>query len=244
MKQAPKIMSQLRTKAGRPLRQAAKRAHGIHALRTLPPKKDRTPTHGWIEEDQILEPEIFFHFNEDDSSDDPDSSLNSTLVNTSFDDAPSHFDEELTWDSSPEQFQLSFSDTHDDSTPTISSQPGLLQKATSIPTPHRLHVPPRRFAISEQDLYRSNAFRHPPDADRIPPPFPRNQPANDTPNRTRPSRIPKPTSPSQMDMSAVNDISAMDIPSFVHEPTARRTVPRINYQVFHNTGRKTENKKN
>ena len=36
IKLAPKVMSQLQTKAGRPLRQVAKKAHGIHALTTPP----------------------------------------------------------------------------------------------------------------------------------------------------------------------------------------------------------------
>ena len=100
---------QMLTKSGRPLRQAARKAHGIELVQPDGVKK-KLLTHGWIPEDQNYEPEYIHIMTtpEDPVSPDKCSSTNPTPSDTTPED--SHYednaDQELDWDCSPQQIEL------------------------------------------------------------------------------------------------------------------------------------------
>ena len=100
----------------------------------------------------------------------------------------------MSWDNSPVQYSL---------TPS----PPILEVNSAPPTP--LTKAPtklsRRNAISENTLARSDAFRHPPDHV----PFKNSIPTM----HFRRSRIPRPTTTSNMDLHQVADISLLPYPS-------------------------------
>ena len=231
----------LLTKAGRPLREVPKKAHGITHLqlkRSNSHKKQQVKF-GWLEEDQDSDMDIFQHFPPMTTPDfNCNSPIASSTASTSCPETPSSdldSDQELAWDFSPEQTQLSL-DT--------------CQLSYHIEENSSHH--PRRYATSENNLTRSNAFRSPPD-ESIKGPIPQKSSSE---GQTRAlgarSRIPKPVSPSQIDLNQVNDISALPFltlqsqsqitaphqtPEEDVRPRRQVEQPR-NYRVFHNSGMK------
>ena len=217
----------LTTKAGRPLRKAARKAHGLLNITT--PEKKKIHTHGWCEEDQNCE-DIFYvpiHDDEPNVTSDVDSSTGDTSpADTKFNTLTTDSDEDMTWDSSPIQYQLTES--------TVTYTP--TTKASELP--QRLNPLSRRMATSEQELNRSDAFRYPQDP-RIPPPFPRNAPSSKPVRRS--SRIPKPSSPSSIDLSQVADFTGvLPVPSTPEAPAKPRRTRRLDYHALHYSGERRE----
>ena len=193
--------------------------------------KLRKSTHrfGWNPEDQDSDDEFPCpqvspaYSNLSTSSEHPttdDNSDNDCAPDSIDEDSHSSTETDLTWDLSPEQFQL--------------------MENCQQPTTNRN----RAFALSEAPLIRSNAFRRrqrPPDT----PPVPVSTP---------PSRIPRPTTPTSMDLQQVADISLVAPLAFEPRqvnPTPENTIPHPilepkkrgrstkqpqNYRVFHRTG--------
>ena len=176
-------------------------------INTVKPKHTKFK-HGWLECEQVFEPEYtFLHITHDGESQ-SDMSTNSTITEqtpspATLNESPaqsstSDEDGDYIWDTSPEQYNLSFTQDPPDAwspTPFIPS--------TQPPT-----IPPafprnRHNAFSQPPLTRSNAFRKPPS----------NQAFALTPPQAglyqRPSRIPLPTSPSAVDLSLVSDVSLL-----------------------------------
>ena len=217
----------LLSKAGRPIRRAAKQAHKIDSIKTSPPISKWK--HGWKEEDQDCDSDYFpvptsnLPIEQPDdiqpSSDTEETSLNATDSDST---------EELTWDDSPLQIALSKS---------ISSPPTLIP-----PSSANVNNPTRRLATSEQSLQRSDAFRHPPDASRVP------LFQHQFPTRFfYSSRIPRPTTPTDVQLNHVTDLT--NLPGLVHTPAQppptlnprapRRSVQQpSDYKLYGETGRR------
>ena len=159
---------------------------------------------------------------------------------------PSNSDLDLSWDSLPDLTQLSVTPTD-----TVETSPPDPQKQCTPQFNLAPTKPQRRLATSEEELSRSNAFRHPQDANRIPPPFPRRDINTTQPVHQRSvSRIPKPLSPSQVDLSSVNDLSELPPPFLSPAPsqkpttsTGGRVTQRIDYKEYHRTGQRREREK-
>ena len=94
--------------------------------------------------------------------------------------------------------------------------------------------PLQKLETSARSLTYSNGIRRPTDDGRIPPPFPRSRP-EDIRLSSKPDkepRIPKPSSPTHVDLHAVADISAivplalrtLDIPNSREDPTVPETL--------------------
>ena len=218
----------LLTKSGRPLRKAAMKAHGISKISTNTPNTTALWKFGWRDEDQPSDEETIFITPTVTPNHSEVSSTNSTS-----DDSDTSFTiseiEELTWDSSPEQFSLSTPEP-------IYSQ--------IIESNNPTYKPSWRFAISQQPLSRSNAFKNPPDANV---PIPNSSSQQNTPIQRR-SRVPRPTTPTNVDLHQVIDLSSLP-PPFPTSPTCppaprrplpprRNTKQPANYLHFHNTGNK------
>ena len=234
----PQDQGQLLTPAGRPLRKAAMKAHGIQSLSTLDVDIEKKKNQligipplkfGWLEEDQSYDSDYILEYVP--VSPDCETPLNSTLshsssslASTSSLDILSDQEEELIWDSSPEHDQLSFLNPPNpsDLPPTNSPPDADCQLANQ---------PLRRFAISDTVLSRSNAFRHPPD---VKPPGAPRKPQLHNPSKSKSaessgqvstrSRIPRPLSPSQVSLGLVNDISALP-PYLPEQVTAQKSPP-------------------
>ena len=185
---------QLYSYAGRPIRQAAKHAHGISAIQ-LEVKKKAKVTHkpGWLPEDQSFDDDLITIPHHDPVQVDS-SPIQSTNSETDTETPPSGSESEMSWDNSPVQYSLTPSPT----LPEVNSAPPT--PLTNAPT--KLS---RRNAISENALSRSDAFRHPPDHV----PFTNSIPTM----HFRRSRIPRPTTTSNMDLHQVADISLLPYPS-------------------------------
>ena len=217
--------TQLLSRSGRPIRNAARKAHNIANVNSSTKSKQK---HGWNEEDQYSDTDyypILLPSYSSVPSDDPEHTLNEDNSSTSNIDSDSA--QELTWDEIPLQLEILKS---------VSSPPTL----PPLPLEDRVALT-RRMATSEQSLVRSDAFRRT-DASRVPifnRPFP-----------TRlfyRSRIPTPTSPTNVDLNRVNDLINLPYPiPAVPQPLsdANPRVPRratqqpSNYKVYGETGRK------
>ena len=137
---------------------------------------------------------------------------------------------------SSEQYTLQASLTY-----VNSSYAPIPRSSTPRETPLRR---PRAFATSHKPLQRSYAFKtHSTDQAFIATPTPEvlNNPSHALPSdpmTSSTSRIPKPTSPGQVNLQAVNDISlaAPQVP-FSPRRSTRNTRQPMNYQRFHRSGR-------
>ena len=247
------------TKAGRPLRKAARKAHGFNTLATsLMPK--HTMKFGWISEDQESDDDYFLppvssfyqstHTPENSPSSTTRHTSTSSPEDSSIESNSSDSDTELLWDSSPEQLQLS----NEHNPPTEITPPC-----------YRPHLPTtsRRFATSEKSLTRSDAFKTPPDPNRLhvcsrKSHIPQIQAPEGPRKRTR---IPRPQTPTSLNLHAVANVEDL-LPHtpprrpvatapFQNIPEPYSTLPQnaarnrqlrerrpFNYMVFHRTGRR------
>ena len=210
--------------AGRPIRKAARKAHGICSLANVKPKWIHKP--GWLEEDQPTEWELvtcydLLHSETLEVS--PSSSIAPTSTSSYDNDSlSSGTEEDMIWDDSPSQIELSTSGSLDNPPTTSSNR----------------QIPPRRHAISEQNLTRSDAFKCPPDTTSVKPPAP--VVPQPTLHFFR-SRIPKPRSISDVDTTQVTDISSLPIPRNPHHSyNLRRSQAGrpSSYKDYHATGRR------
>ena len=181
------------TPAGRPLRQAARKAFAIPpsiAACTVSKKKQSIFKSSWLPEDQYDDDFDYtpIAFNPSTRA----NSISSTCSNTNSEALASSSDQDLSWDNIPEQYSLTPSPIQ------------ACQSAPHSPLPPTLPPPSRRHAISDSSLCRSQAFRHPPD--NIPP-----MPIIQTRHFYN-SRIPRPSSTSQVVLDQVNDISDLPVP--------------------------------
>ena len=208
----------IQTNLGRSKRSAAIEAQkriAATANKISQPKKYK---YGWLSEDQISDDDNlpFIPYSQDGT----DSAISSTSISdsstpppatdtdTSTDsDAPA-----LSWDTSPEQYQL-YNSNHVPQPVEQPSKPPILPRYRQ-----------RLQAVSSQSITRSNAFR-----DQIHPPAPRKP------------RVPTPISPSQVHTTQVNNVSeALDcIQTQVYTNTNRpqRSIPRPNYRLLNSRGR-------
>ena len=244
------------TKAGRPLRRAARKAHGL--VSTIRNTKKPRNTHGWLTDDQFSDEEGYFltlstPYISLEASPAVTSTQNSTTVKTDHDDSlDSESDHELSWDSSPEQLYATYSEDQDYNLHHALQPRNLFPDSnTARFDDEQKMLPLRRLAVSEQVITRSNAFRFPPDAGRIPPPFPRSRSEDilTTVRQVQKPRIPQPFSPSEVNLNAVTDVSyvaplALDSDPMQDAPNAtirpRRPRNHLDYRVYHETGRKEE----
>ena len=197
------------TPAGRPLREAAKKALNVSEVATLrtKAKNNHLLKPGWIPEDQDFEDVLMFSLPHMSTT----SQIASTTSETSSDTSSHGSDQDLSWDSSPEQYSLTPSPTTGETVRSVPHSPSL-----------RSHLS-RRHAVSDNVLSRSNAFKHPPDT---PPPAP----VIRTQTFVR-SRIPRPSSIADVDLHQVNDISLLPDPSttpYNLRDTAHRNMRRQN----------------
>ena len=155
---------------------------------------------GWIEEDQYYDDDILYGSVPVEAAHDPQNSISteeaSSITSTQYTDSEDYDSEqEMTWDSSPIQFQLTsqITDPHPagNDIPPEDNEDGARQEQQTRNTM-------RRFATSEHTLTRSHAFRQPPD--NLPTCFPPQKSKSDGyPSRTfvnTRSRLPKPTNTS------------------------------------------------
>ena len=201
---------QLYSRAGRPIRKAAMKSHNILTIADKP-KKKLTCKPGWLPEDQLYEEVVYItqhgHVHED-----PESS-ESSCADTETEGPTSNSDVELLWDSSPEQYSLTPSPpTHDVNLTPESPNSAPTRKTT------------RRNAISERALVRTNAFRNPPDEVPVSEVIPT--------MHFRRSRIPTPTTPSNMDLNQVADISLL--------PTPLNYTYNLRHTAYRQRGRNSE----
>ena len=191
------------TPAGRPLQQAAKKALKLAIVSETNPKKKDTFKPGWLPEDQVFDDD-FQLVTLSTTCQTP--SVSSTYTETSSSNHSDTSDQELSWDSSPEQYTL---------TPTNSTTNAALSAPNSPPPPPRKPLS-RRNAVSDNTLARSHAFRHPPDV----------QPPTIRSRTFVRSRIPQPLSTSAVNLHQVNDISLLPLPPghpYQLRTTAQRT---------------------
>ena len=218
------------TRAGRPLRKVAQKAHGVHAI-----EQSKSKLHGWVTEDQDTDTETLLTtrtrlpalLSHKVSSESPSTARSPTPdidASLSSDDQ-----EDLTWDSSPESMQLTFTNSN------LTYNP-----ATNLVGCQRLH------ATLIPQLTRSNAFRSPRTS----------QDTTPTLQVHVKSRIPRPSSALDVHTRQVNDLTdvlplpertisnSQDTPqrTRVFNRTSRNRRP-INYRTYHltgNTGHKEE----
>ena len=242
-------------KKPRPHRRAALRArqaikssvHNISCQR-------KKPKHGWIYEDQVYDDLIFTnvqpHENPDDDpsqGQDPPSNTDET-TSTSEATSDNEEEEELIWDNSPHQYSLlpnlvfnnSAVINPSTSTPLRQPQEGAQRSLTQCGRN-------RTFATSDDQLQRSNAFKlstfntgfmNTPTHN---PPQP-TQHLTTAPEKSRRTRIPKPTTTTDVNLHQVADVSQLlsneDVE--VHEDPRRRsqrkTSQPTSYRVFHRSG--------
>ena len=235
---------QLKTRSGRPLRCAA--MNKSYDTKTLS-RNQRTYTckHGWIPEDQNYESDFYIISSEETAdmiveedyatSEEPSPDTSITLQDTVSGESTEVQDleeSELSLDESPEQYLFSYHSAASDSHPSNLSQDQERSQDT--------HVQPytRRLAVSERPLVRSDAFRR-----QLAP--------------SRRSRIPLPTSPSQVNLREVSDITEVAsivfsrlefaTPPNTETPTPehpKKRSPQVrqpsNYSVFHLSGKRGE----
>ena len=157
-------------------------------------KKKSTFKHGWIDSDQDFEPPLIYSYHQDITQDEdslvssnnptqPPSDAGSSSLSTSEE------DENIEWDTSPEQYQLQAASLDAWSpTPFVPSvAPALIPPAFP-----RDHTPGR----SQQHLVRRNAFR-----------IRTRDPSTAAYVTPRTSRIPIPVSAHDVNLSAVSDVS-------------------------------------
>ena len=198
----------LLSKAGRPIRKVARKAHHVDRVQSKKNKSTWLTKPGWLEQDQQVDWDILVYQQQGESME-PVSEHVSSESDTTSTNPPSltgnlsESDTELSWDSSPEQLALVSTVDAPDKNDASTSNPS--HESSSPPSP-RL----RRNAISEQALVRTHAFRCPPDI-----PFMQGlQSEPSLPTFSQPtlhfynsSRLPRPISPSVVNTNAVNDLS-------------------------------------
>ena len=194
--------------------------------------------HGWEQDDQDFSidvaPSIVFSHNihqEEPTSDSTSPTITPTPSPKQSVDSSTHItseEEEMTWDTSPEQYCLTTKNSVDAWTP-----PPFVPQQISATIPQAF--PRERLdAFSHQPLTRRNAFRRPPSALPFHSPQPSSRPVSS-------SRIPVPISPSQVDPTMVSDLSHV-LPNLGMPPNAPRRSSCIrtqpNYLGTSNTGDK------
>ena len=190
--------------------------------------------HGWNEEDQNFEEDLYTHALGPDTSSES-SSITSTCSTPSThppadppndsqststpSDTSSQSDEEPFWDTSPAQFTLS-----DNPAPmpldAWSSTPFITTTMSKIPPAFPRD---RNYAFSQPPLVRRNAFRLPNNNDAF-----SNTPPPPQPSR---SRIPKPVSPTRVRLHGVSDLSSV-LPSDPYQSSTRRSTCVTSIPVF------------
>ena len=204
------------TKSGRPLRKAARKAHGINTLKpAIKAQQDKVMKLGWNEEDQPTDCDLIYwtlgtplRLNPIDSASLSSSSIASTSSSSS---TSSDSEQELAWDCSPEQLQLTAS------VPNLQTDQ-FIYTDQSHPVQRTRYF--RRNATSEHQLSRSDAFRiHP--GTGSPTNVLRNSSSDGNAISSRRSRIPKPLTPSSVNLQQVNDISGLPVITPSTPPDAR-----------------------
>ena len=209
-------------------------------------KPKRSPfRHGWEEIDQDFSLDIVPFSSHGQDIQLEESTSNSTSPSTTPPSSPAvsvnsstnltSEDEEMAWDTSPEQYQL-----------TIQKSLNAWSSPPFVPQPSSAVIPPafprkRINAVSYQPLTRRNAFRAPP-ADA-----PNNHPDPSSPHG-RPTRIPVPVSPSQVDFTLVSDLSnvlpTLGMPQHAPRRSSRIRTPPVYLSAATNDDRKMEGKGN
>ena len=229
----PDLIGQQTTSSGRPLRKAAMGKNYVTACssRFQDKKKIR---HGWVPEDQDYDSEFIQLPTPVVISPNDTSAEDSESVNTSSSMAtlPETMDDQASSDI----------DTDTSDSELVWDQSPAQYELTGRPvSPMPTDIPAtRRLATSEVPLSRSDAFRMPRKPTKIP----------------KPSIPPKPTSPSDVQLQQVSDISTaapiafqrlgyVTPPNYVDPPRAdvrrsSRTAGQPgNYRIFHRTGYRT-----
>ena len=212
---------------------------------------------GWNEEDQPYDDDliIWTPLSPVPTADPPSSSSSITSTrDSSLSSSNSDTDQELMWDSSPEQLQLSISDSN----LQLSRSPNHERKPTFQRTRYF-----RRNATSGHQLSRSDAFRinaRTESSHHVP----TKSLSDETQTLRRPSRIPKPQYHSEVNLEQVNDISdlpavTLSTPNGMKPPIQqdlapskqpshsltnrprRQTQQPLDYRQFHNSGQRRPN---
>ena len=237
----------------RPRRQAALKANERIRSCVNSLSLAKKPKHGWNVDDQILYEDHISHLSlgSAGSQDHKTTSSSITSEDSSTDSENAHHvgvssplphvddGPELSWDESPEQYRLQ----EVGSAPIDESVPPLPQPLSSTPMelqmnvlPDTIHLPRqrnRRQATSEFELSRSDAFRL-------------SQPSLNQGFLHCPytssnslSRIPTPSTPSQVNLDQVCDVSLalQSVDNSIRSNRRSVSQPQ-NYRVFHNSGRR------
>ena len=179
-----------------------------NCLRSITSPKKRIFKHGWIEQDQPEDIDIFVTLpyqlspTLDPVSEQSHSRSSSLASNNSIDDAA-----DLSWDDTPAQYNLSSSPDP----PPFVHAPATIPTSTPFPSSRDEQIRPftrtRLFASTDPSLTRTPAFRLP-DSDQafLASPQPPNSQDHPHPPRKR-SRIPAPIFPASVNLDSVSDLS-------------------------------------
>ena len=230
------------TFTSRPRRKAAIRANEAirNSVLTVTGNKPKW-RHGWNQSDQHEE-DTFPIWTTSPPSSDPND-IGSSCDSTSDDDA-------LEWDISPQQYNLVghvVNNSSMDDSPQVSTP---MHQLHSGPHPAIPFSRTRRFATSGDIVQRSHAFKStlhdngflksPTNTQSLTPNV--TTTPKDPPVMTRPSRIPKPTSPSAVNLTSVVDVSLVApkialLPQPNSVRRSSRSTPRpSNYRDYGNRG--------
>ena len=187
---------------------------------------------GWLEEDQIDDWDVVSPFLlPEPAVDETSSSSNTSVTNSSHEDiAPNNSDsvsseeDNYIWDMSPSQYSLHGANSV---LPHKDQPPPLMSLHVDLP----LHIPSgsstpasreRIHGMSSNPLQRRNAFRSPRVNEAFSrSPSPSSMVSSNVILAPRKSRLPLPTSPSQVNLHEVNDLSSL--PDTYHAPLRRST---------------------
>ena len=183
--------------------------------------KKRTFKHGWLEEEQDYEPPFpYSPIPIPQPLDDITSSQNpSSQSDTPYATSESDSQEELAWDNSADQLTL-MENSPKDPPNAWTSTPFVRSYQSAIPPA----FPRERIgAISHMPLTRSNAFRNPPQTQNAAFLDSQQNTKSPEPRMLRPSRIPKPSNPAEVNLQEVADIALLPNPL---SPKPRRSSRR------------------
>ena len=201
--------------------------------------------YGWKEEDQFDDLDFIRPIPDTNISPNSSYSCNMTTPSPTRTSTPENTEsiqsddsyDDLFWDTSPAQYLLQSRPQETPEDPLMSLQ--LQPPEDNYPSTSTPHTRSRTLAISAPTLRRTNAFRSPhPDHAFIRTPSP-TQEENPIVMAPRKSRIPKPFSPSQVQMHAVNDLSHLPHVSNLNTPLRRSS--RIKSRTFYRRGTTTTN---
>ena len=221
----------------RPTRKAATEAKKkINASVKAVIKTKKKFKYGWSEYDNSTDWDTIERSNIPDSVQDTTESFSSTTPSqpptpSQEEISSDNSDEDLAWDTSPEQYMLMPESPPPDPT-TFASTPKM---DPTVQNP-RIQQRNRVYAMSTPSLSRSPAFRIPKQHDQafLATPFTKSRPVY-TP--AKPSRIPKPFSPTQVDTQQVTDLSNLPNPLTQNPRRSARisSLPQPNYQDRHSS---------